>query len=556
MAVIATAGHVDHGKSALVRAMTGIEPDRYAEERRRGLTLDLGFAHVASSDGTVLDIIDVPGHADYLRTMVAGIGLADIALLAIDAVEGPRAQTREHLIAIESAGIALGVIALTRCDLVDGARRSEVRAEVARLAHASTVDWVAVVATSSVSGEGIDEAIEVLAALTVRVDTERGSHAGRPLRLVVDRSFHIAGSGTVVTGTLDSGVVRTGDRVTLLPSGVAATVRGLQRHRVAVDEAISRSRVALNLSGVSVEDVVRGAVVVQPEAWMQTNTLDVRWVSEANSFPPRVEVHLGAARRTAHVRPLALDGHARLRFSPPLALRPGDRLIVRSIGTGHVLGGAAVLDVDPVLRPSRARPDGSLESLLAPHGWVRSAEAHRRVGHHVEDVIPGWIAAPSTVAATVEALTAMLRHGPVALSEREDFERLLLATMDDVTIEHGQARQGARDPALDHPIVARLQHEGVTPGPLGDVDRATLGRLVRLGVFVTHDNVYFHRDTLVGLVPTLEQLWAEHPEGFTVSDLRTRLGITRKHAVPLAVCLDTCGYTRRIGDCRVRGRRD
>jgi selenocysteine-specific elongation factor len=556
MAVIATAGHVDHGKSALVRAMTGIEPDRYSEERRRGLTLDLGFAHVASSDGTVLDIIDVPGHSDYLRTMVAGVGLADVALLVIDAVEGPRAQTREHLAAIESAGIAFGVVALTRCDLVDEVRRIEAHTEVEHLTHGSAVEWVTVVPTSSVTGEGIGDAIEVLAALTARVDAERGVHAHRALRLVVDRSFHIAGSGTVVTGTLDSGAVRTGDRVLLAPGGTAATVRGLQRHGVAVDEATSRSRVALNLSGVSVEDVVRGALVVRPDGWMHTSTVDVRWLNVVSPYPSRVEVHLGAARRAAHVRPLAVDGHARLRFEPPLPLRPGDHLIVRSIGSGHVLGGAEVLDVDPVLKPSRSRPDGSVESVLAQHGWLRSADAHRRVGRHVDDVIPGWIAAPSTVAATVDALTAMLRHGPVALSERDDHERLLLGTMDDVVIEHGQARRGARDPALDHPIVERVQRQGVTPDSVDDADRATLGRLVRLGVFVAHDNIYFHRDTLAGLVPTLTQLWEEHPEGFTVSDLRTTLGITRKHAIPLAVCLDTCGYTRRVGDRRVLGRRE
>lgn len=555
MAVIATAGHVDHGKSALVRAMTGIEPDRYAEERRRGLTLDLGFAHVASSGGTVLDIIDVPGHADYLRTMVAGMGLADIALLVIDAVEGPRSQTREHLVAIESAGIAVGVAALTRCDLVDEARRSEVRTEVELLTNSSTVDWVAIVATSSVTREGVDDAVEVLAALTARVDEQRDAQARGALRLVVDRSFHIAGSGTVVTGTLDSGVVRAGDRVVLAPSGAAATVRGLQRHGGAVDEVSSRSRVALNLSGISVDDVVRGAVVLQPDAWMHANTVDVRWVDEEGRFPPRVEVHLGAARHAAHVRPLASNGHARLRFAPSLPLRPGDRLIVRSIGTGHVLGGAEVLDVDPVLRPSRSQPDGSLESLLAPHGWLRSGDAHRRVGHHLDDVVPGWIAAPSTVAASVEALSAMLSTGPVALSERADYERLLLATIDDVVIEHGQARRGAHDPALDHPVVDRLHREGVTPGSADDVDRATLGRLVRLGIVVAHDNIYFHRDTLAGLVPTLTHLWEEHPEGFTVSDLRTALGITRKYAVPLAVCLDTCGYTRRVGDRRVPGRR-
>ena len=226
--MIATAGHVDHGKSALIRAITGIDPDRYQEEQARGLTLDLGFAHVSAPDGTLLDIVDVPGHEDLLRTMIAGAAHATVALLVIDAVEGPRTQTFEHLRVLDGANVPVGVVALTRCDLVDEQRAAEAEAETSIALDGSNVRWTTIVRTSSISGAGLDDLIAALAETSRLADSQSDAPRDRPARMVIDRSFHVAGAGTVVTGTLDSGRLVRGQRVQL--GGRAVTVRQLQRN--------------------------------------------------------------------------------------------------------------------------------------------------------------------------------------------------------------------------------------------------------------------------------------------------------------------------------------
>jgi selenocysteine-specific elongation factor len=553
VAVIATAGHVDHGKSALVRAMTGIEPDRFEEERRRGLTLDLGFAHTVAPDGTLLDIVDVPGHEDLVRTMIAGANHASVALLVIDAVEGPRAQTYEHMKVLEGVGINVGVVAISRCDLVDGDHLDLVDLEVRDLLAVSRVDWASIVHTSAVTGAGIELLVEALAEAVRAGGVHDRYRAARPARLVVDRSFHIAGSGTVVTGTLDSGNLARG--MVLDVNGRSTTVRALQRHGNDVDSVAADARCAVNLSGIEVAEVVRGDVLCEPGRWAMTEVFDARVDRDTvDSLPRRVEIHLAGARRHASVRLLPTTPNlVRIRFSGALPLRPRDRLVMRSIGSGRVLAGIEVLDVSPVLRPSRAKPDGSVESIIAPHGWLRTDEAARLVGDNVPETIPGWVAATGVVGVTLEQLRKRLESGPVPTTVLSEPERLLIERIPGVVVERGEARLGDRDPVLDHEVVGRVRDGGVTPPSVDDVDRAVLGRLVRLGIFMTHDGVYFHVDAVGEVNPVLEQLWEANPDGFTVSMLRETLGITRKHAVPLAECLDDRGATRRVGDRRVRG---
>ena len=552
--MIATAGHVDHGKSALIRAITGIDPDRYQEEQARGLTLDLGFAHVSAPDGTLLDIVDVPGHEDLLRTMIAGAAHATVALLVIDAVEGPRTQTFEHLRVLDGANVPVGVVALTRCDLVDEQRAAEAEAETSIALDGSNVRWTTIVRTSSISGAGLDDLIAALAETSRLADSQSDAPRDRPARMVIDRSFHVAGAGTVVTGTLDSGRLVRGQRVQL--RGRAVTVRQLQRNGSDVESVSATARCAINLTGIEVESVNRGDVLTEPDRWASTTLIDGRLVRfDEGSFPNRAEIHLAGARRHASFRPVggSLD-LVRVRFDEPLPLRPTDRFVVRSIGSGRAIASVEVLDVAPVSRPSRSKPDGSREKILVGHGWLRLSEAAKLVGEAVDEVVPGWVAAGSVVAATTAELHARLALGAVSTAVLTEPERLLIARFDGVVVEHGEARLGSRDPALDHPVVDRVRSEGVTPSAIIESDRGVVARLIRLGVFFAHDNIAFHREVLDGLRPTLTELWNVEPNGFTISELRSQLGITRKHAVPLAECLDAAGLTGRVGDRRVRGR--
>ena len=562
MAVIATAGHVDHGKSALVRAMTGIEPDRYAEELRRGLTLDLGFGHVVSSDGTTLDIVDVPGHADYLKTMIAGMSQASVALLVVDAVEGGRAQTREHLAVIEATLPEAGVVALSRVDLVSMERRTQVAFEVTELLSQSSISWSQPFFTSAVTGEGVAALVDELARVVQTVDEQRSERPSVPVRLFVDRVFSITGAGTIVTGTLSSGCVSVGSELVLVSSDRSVTVRGVQRHGVECEQVAAVSRIAVNVSGLSTTELERGDALVEEGEWRNTTAVDVVLdLLEGSSIRngKGFSAHIGSARRDVNLRPVGGADNAhrnwyRMRFDDPLPLRPQDRLVLRDQGVGEVVGVAIVNDVAPISSPSRSFPDGSVEQQLIAHGWITIAEARRLTGLDVAPVAGPWTAASTVVESTLRSLRERLGTAPFDVAECTEIERSLLSSIDGVVIEHGVARLGGVDPALESPLIDRFLVEGVATGPIDSADRPIVARLVRLGVLIGHDGVYFHTEVLRGLQPVLELLWGANPDGFTVAELRDALGVTRKHALPLANCLDQMMLTRRVGDRRVRGR--
>ena len=562
MAVIATAGHIDHGKSALVRAMTGIEPDRFEEERRRGLTIDLGFGHVTSRDGTVLDIVDVPGHADYLKTMIAGMSHASIALLVIDAVEGCRAQTREHLAVIDSIRPLAGVVALTRVDLVSGDRRVEVEREVDELLVSSPISWSRPLCTSAVTGEGIEVLVATLAQTVREVEASEQTLSELPARLFVDRVFSVSGAGTVVTGTLSSGSICAGDEFVIAGTGQSVGVRSVQRHGTNCDRIAAVRRTAINLSGVSATDLGRGDVIVAGARWIHTDVVDVQveFLEGATMRNGKgFSAHIGSARRDVTFRPVggpdsAQRGWFRMRFPNALPLAPRDRFLLRDNGSGVVVGVATVSDVSPVAAPSRAMPDGSIDQQLIHHGWVTIEQAERLTGRVVEPYVGRWIAAKSVIDESIATLRERLAQSTIETAECTEVERALLQVMEGVVIEHGAARIGESDPALESPLVDRLLAEGVSTGPIEMSDRKVAARLVRLGVLVSHDDVYFHVDVIRSLEPILEVLWSADPDGFTVAELRDALGVTRKHALPLANCLDQMRITRRAGDRRVRGR--
>lgn len=559
MTVVATAGHVDHGKSSLVRALTGTDPDRLAEEKRRGMTIELGFAHTVTPDGTELSFVDVPGHADLVRTMIAGTGAVGAVLLVIDAREGWMPQTLEHLAIAELLDTPAGLVALTKCDLVDAARIEELTSQTAERLARSTIDWSVILPVSALTGAGIEELRSALVALVTRPTTLPDvGHRNRP-RLFVDRVFTRSGTGTVVTGTLEHGSLRTGAELSVVRTGARSRVRSLQRHGRAIDVCPAGERCAVNLSDLDTHDLARGDALVVDGQWHHTTVFDVR-LTVAPDIDAAVKpgaghlVHFGTDRQSASLRPLTGDDLWRIRVARAWPMTPGDRFIVRRTGDGATIAGGVVLDVAPVRRPSLARPDGTVESQLADHGFVDSDTARRLTGVDVAPVAGRWCAAASTVQSALADLDRLLETGDVPVGELEPWQRDLLATMDGVVVEVGVARRGA-DPLERHPVATTIRERGLTGPGTAALDRDVVRRLVAAGLVFEHDGIAFHRDTLEELRDVLGDLLAASPAGFTVSSLRERLGITRKHAVPLAACLDRGGWTLRRGDVRIAGPR-
>jgi selenocysteine-specific elongation factor len=374
MRVIGTAGHVDHGKSTLVEALTGTHPDRLKEEREREMTIDLGFAWLTLPGGESIGIVDVPGHIDFIENMLAGVGGIDATLFVIAADEGLMPQTREHLAILDLLKINGGVVALTKIDLVDPEWIDLITADIRAALRGSILHDAPIVPVSARSGVGLPD---LLAALDRTLQqTEPRIDRGRP-RLSIDRVFSIAGFGTVITGTLIDGSLHVGDEVTILPKNLSARVRGLQTHKAKIDRAVPGSRVAINLSGVEVSDIQRGNVVTLPNWLSATLLIDARFEhlkTSPRSITHNMEVKFfyGAAEVPAHIRLLndqsiAPGQTAWVQFAlrEELAVIKGDRFIVRLPSPSITLGGGTVIDPQPGRRHRRFRSDviARLETL-------------------------------------------------------------------------------------------------------------------------------------------------------------------------------------------------
>ncbi|WP_439579085.1 selenocysteine-specific translation elongation factor, partial [Elioraea sp.] len=344
--ILGTAGHVDHGKTALVRALTGIDTDRLAEERRRGMTIDLGFAY-AGEGAARIGIVDVPGHERFIATMVAGAAGIQAVLLCVAADEGPRAQTREHLRVLDLLGVARGIVVLTRADRAEPTRIAAVEAEMRALLAGTTLADAAMLAVSAVTGEGMDPLTAAIAALR----RPAPAPAGRA-RLAVDRAFVIDGAGVIAAGLLSAGRLALGDAVVVSPAGIPARVRGLRANDRPVDAAAAGARVAVNLAGegIAAGVVERGDWIVAPGLHMPTARVDARLVG-LDGRPPRAgTLHVGAAHVAARVDPLG-EGLAALTLGRALPLLAGDRVLLRGPAGGIACGGI-VLDPAP---PARGR---------------------------------------------------------------------------------------------------------------------------------------------------------------------------------------------------------
>ena len=370
MHVIGTAGHVDHGKSTLVNALTGIDPDRLKEEKARGMTIDLGFAwmDLDMPDGAraSVGIVDVPGHIDFIKNMLAGVGGIDAALLIIAADEGVMPQTREHLAILDLLAVPAGVVVLTKTDLIDDPDWLDlVELDVTETLHNTRLAAAPIVRVSATTGAGLDDLRRSLA--TVLHGLPPRTNRGRP-RLPIDRVFTLSGLGTIVTGTLSDGPLALGDAVELLPAGLTARVRGLQSHKRAIDRAEPGSRVAINLSGVGTDEVHRGDVVARPGAFQPTNLIDVQFrlladAPRALTHNQRVDLFVGASEIGAYARVLAApeitpgaEGWLQLRLDRPVVVVAGDRFVLRQPSPSLTLGGGAVLSPHPRRRWRRFDP--------------------------------------------------------------------------------------------------------------------------------------------------------------------------------------------------------
>jgi selenocysteine-specific elongation factor len=549
---VGTAGHIDHGKTWLVRALTGKDTDRLPEEKARGISIDLGYAPLELPDGRSLSLVDVPGHERFVHTMIAGATGIDLFLLVIDAAEGARPQTHEHLAIIRLLGIEHGVVAVTKADAVD-----EETLELALEEARELVPGAAVVAVSAKTGVGLDQLRAELAAAADRVAAEPED---RPTRLHVDRVFTLRGIGTVATGTLWSGSIGEGDELRAEPGGRQIRVRSVQVHDRPVDRALAGQRVAVSLPGVERAQLRRGQALVAPGAYPVSYRLDVALEElEPIKGNARVHVHHGTAEIPAVVHRIG-DGYAQLRLASPAVAARGDRVVLRGERT---LGGGTVLDPAP---PRHARPDrvelidrgdaawtvyepvriDSLRHVLDgdPEGveragdwifsarWLEEFRAETRARFDAADPLDPGIDPPAEPwAAAIVPLLALERRG----------SKLYLPGTSASLGAHAEA-------------AAELEAQlGLEPVKVDDPKLALFleqqGRLVRLGdgMAVSAEAFERAREALVAECEAASRI--------TLARFRDLLGIGRRAAQLLLERFDADGVTRRIGDERVLRRR-
>jgi len=522
--VIGTAGHVDHGKTALVKALTGTDTDRWAEEKRRGITIDIGFAVLELGPDLRASVVDVPGHEDFVRNMVAGAAGIDIALLVVAADEGVMPQTIEHMAILDFLGVKAGVAMITKSDLAEAEWLELVREDLAERLNDSSVDWAEIVVGSAVTGAGLDE---LLAALARAADTAALRSREDLFRIPIDRVFSVAGAGTVVTGTTWSGSVQVGDEVRLLPGDGRARVRSVEVHGTTQKVALPGRRTALALVGMNRRDLGRGHVVVAADSWRESSAVDVRVTllptARRLTQRSRVRFHLGTAEVMARVVPEQADiapgssGAARLRLEAPVVCRWGDAAVLRSYSPVTTIGGCVVVDPWPAVRPRRPvdlekkadrNPANRLRAFVAgagAHGIERS-DLPVRLG-----VEPGAVAELVSSTEGIVVAGDRLLAPEVISTARAATLHVLQEYHTNRPLEPGMPRELARR-ALGDPELAEYVHDELTREGLIALE----GQTVRLAT---------HRPDLTGSqVAAGERLTQElrsaGKHGLTMTELR------------------------------------
>ncbi|MFF7716061.1 SelB C-terminal domain-containing protein [Streptomyces sp. NPDC007988] len=592
MHVLATAGHVDHGKSALVRALTGMEPDRWAEERRRGMTLDLGFAWTRLAGAGEFAFVDVPGHERLVDNMLAGVGPVPAVLFVVAADQGWQPQSTEHLAVLDALGVRHAVLAVSRSDLADPAAARE---EALRRIAETSLGTVPSVAVSPVTGDGLDD---LRTALTGMALTLPAPDPDADVRLWIDRVFTVRGRGTVVTGTLGAGTLREGDRTELARTGEQLRVRGLQTLKEPRPEVNAVARVAVNVHGPGAGALRRGDALLTPGRWLGTDVVDVRLHGDpARDLPRHLTLHAGSAAVPVTVRPLG-DDTARLRLARALPLRIADRALLRDPGRHRIPAGVTVLDVRPPaltrrgsaaarareLRAVSETPDGAGE--LRRRGLVRRTDLLAMgVEPPVEPVAGDWLADPAHWAALRDRLhRAVEEHAgrhPLEPGLPLEAARQALGVPDRALVEallasgtglrqrDGRVYGSRNRPALPPPVrdavdavcadlsrapfrapeTERLRELGLTPRMLAAAEAA--GVLLRIG-----DGIVLLPDADARAAAVLSRI----DQPFTASQARRALDTTRRVAIPLLEHLDRHGWTVRLDGslrrCAARGAGD
>ncbi|GAB2567118.1 selenocysteine-specific translation elongation factor [Paractinoplanes abujensis] len=576
MHVVATAGHVDHGKSTLVRALTGMEPDRWAEERRRGMTIDLGFAWTTLGSGETVAFVDVPGHERFVPNMLAGIGPVPAAMIVVAADEGWMPQSAEHLAALAALDVRHGLLVVTRSDLADpGPATAAALTEIA----ATPLGEVPAVAVSGVTGLGLDELRTALDALVTALPAPDTTS---PVRLWIDRSFTVKGAGTVVTGTLGAGTLRLGDELTLGDGLVR--VRGLQSLGKPADSVQAVARVAVNLRGAARDDVSRGDALLTPGRFRPTDLIDIRLHGDPTAdLPTTMTLHAGSAAVPVRVRPLGPDT-ARLRLSRPLPLRIGDRLLLRDPGRHHVAGGVTVLDVAPPGLRRRGAATARAHVLDTMDGHPSLAgELTRRQLIRAPDlaamgvplppaaapVAGDWYADPVLWTSLAERLphevATYQREHPLepglpieALRHRLGLpDRALVTALvrPPLSVRAGRVAAGPSGPPDELVALVAKAFDGLGPFTAPEAnDLTALGLGPRQLAAAARTGLVVQLAPQVVLAPGAAEAAATAlaalPQPFTLSEARRALDTTRRVAVPLLELLDRRHLTERLPDDR------
>jgi selenocysteine-specific elongation factor len=582
--VIGTAGHIDHGKTSLVGALTGIDTDRLSEEKRRGISIDLGFAHLTLPTGERLSFVDVPGHERFIRNMLAGAAGIEAVLLVIAADESVKPQTREHFDICRLLDIRHGLIVLTKADLASAAQLAQTVRDAQRLTAGSFLADAPIIPVSSVTGAGLPELKKHLAEIAAR--TSRRDASGLA-RLPVDRSFALKGFGTVLTGTLWSGTLRVGDIVRIHPTNREARIRGLQRHGEAVETAVAGDRTAVNLAGIEHAEIKRGFTLTSLNELETTTVIDVSldWLTPTKG--PQFLLDIGTAELPVALKPLR-ENFARLHLTEPVLALPGDRFVLRRPSPALTVAGGTVLDAFPPRRLNRARTFERLSKLAAaspaqrvellteesPNG-LSVAELVRLTGSAILPPTPNLVQVNQHLISKqwieqrrsklVEWLKLFHAKHPAAAGApvaqaRLGVDPVLLAAVfgnfDAIQVRGDLVSLAGHKPQISNAeaeALAQLEltfRQAAFQPPAPDKNhRSLLETLLKSGKLVRVSNdLIFHADVIAHI---RQSLAAHKGRRFTVADFKSWTNISRKYAIPLLEYLDQHRVTKRAGDERV-----
>ena len=565
--VVCTAGHVDHGKSTLIHALTGTDPDRWTEEKERGLTIDLGFAQFELPSGNTISFIDVPGHERFIRNMLAGVGTVDSCIFVVAANEGWKPQSEEHLRILDLLGVRSGIVVLTKVELADSELCDIVELEISDYLDGTFLSSAPVIRVDALSGVGIDTLIAEIDS--VLGSTPANPDNGRP-RLWIDRVFAAKGSGTVVTGTLGGGSIQIGDELLLSPENQQVRVRALQSHNQELEAAKQGSRIAVNLVGIDHHDLGRGSVLTRKEQWYLTPKFDgdlfvLDGINHEVSRRGAYLVYLGSGEYPAKLRVLGPDsispgrhGLVRIFIEEELPVMLGDRYILRDTGRGETIGGGKILDPQPLLRSSIANPDSTIERIVSEHGWITVDHLEALTGQRREPIVKNWVIDPPLIEELSKEVLRLVEEGGtlgVNLSNLDQRQRDIVELLSGVVIEGSYLRKEGEDDLASHSFLQELDKNLFKPPDPISIDKPELRELVRRGLVVEEGGIFFSSNAVVAATDILISMLKKKPEGITVGEIREELQTTRKYVLPLLNYLDNLGITVRRGDIRLAGKR-